>query len=267
MIYESKNLLRSDNIKIETGKNFSFPLHLHGSFEFITVIEGEMTVTVDGKTYSLTSEKGLIVFPDQPHELYTEKSSQHFLCIFSPELVRAYSKYCAARVPESNLFTVDEFYLKKLKGLSEKNSLTEIKGLLYSICGEFDSQAVYTERATENAELLQKIFDFVEKNFTGKCNLNALAESTSYNYVYLSRYFKERTGFTFTDYVNRYRINQACYLLQNSKKNILSIAYECGYDSPRSFNRNFFDITKTTPSNYRTDLYKQKNISKEDTEL
>lgn len=251
MLYEAKNLLSSDEIKIESGENFSFPTHLHGSFEFITVTEGEMTVTVDGKSYTLTRGNGVLVFPDQPHGLYTETHSRHRLCIFSPELVKAYSKFCASRIPECNLFSVDEFYLKKLSEINEKCSIAELKGFLYSICGAFDATAVYSDRTAENAELLQKIFDFVERNYTGKCTLVTLAEGTAYNYVYLSRYFKERTGITFTDYVNRYRVNQACYLLKNSERNVLSISYECGYDSPRSFNRNFRSIMKQTPGEYR----------------
>ena len=252
MLYESKNLLNSEEVKIESGESFSFPIHLHGSFEFITVTEGEMTVTVEGQSYTLTQGNGVIVFPDQPHELHTERYSRHLLCIFSPELVRAYSKHCAAQVPECNLFSVDEFYLKKLTEINEKSSIAELKGFLYSVCGAFDVTAVYKERTAENAELLQRIFSFVEKNYTGKCNLGALAEGTAYNYVYLSRYFKERTGITFTEYVNRYRINQACYLLKNTEKNVLSIALESGYDSHRSFNRNFMSIMQQTPSEYRS---------------
>ncbi len=251
MLYESKNLLDSDEIKIEWGENFDFPTHLHGSFEFITVTEGEMTVTVEGKSYPVTRGNGVLVFPDQPHSFKTEVHSRHYLCIFSPELVRAYSKYCAACVPECNLFAVDEFYLKRLTEINETSSITELKGLLYSVCGAFDSTAVYTDRTAENTKLLQKIFEFVEKNYNGKCSLSTLADITAYNYVYLSRYFKERTGITFTDYVNRYRINQACYLLKNSEKNILSISYECGYESPRSFNRNFLSIMHKTPGEYR----------------
>lgn len=251
MLYESKNLLDSEGIKIEWGENFSFPTHLHGSFEIITVTEGEMTVTVEGENYTLTEGKAIIVFPDQPHSLSTEEGSRHYLCIFSPELVKAYSKNCATRVPCSNLFDLDDFYLKRFMKINRDSSITEIKGLLYSVCGAFDAEAEYKERSAENAELLQKIFAFVEKNYSQKCNLAALAEGTAYNYVYLSRYFRERTGIRFTEYVNRYRINQACYLLKNSEKNILSIAYECGYESLRSFNRNFLSVMRVTPGAYR----------------
>ena len=92
MFYESKNLLKANDLKIEQGKDLSFPLHLHGSFELITVTDGEMKVVVDGTDYLLTPGYSILVFPNQTHELITEKHSSHYLCIFSSELVRAYSK-------------------------------------------------------------------------------------------------------------------------------------------------------------------------------
>ena len=142
MFYEAKNLLKANDLKIEHGKNLSFPLHLHGSFEFITVTEGEMKVVVDKVEYLLKSGQALMIFPNQAHEFLTEQHSSHYLCIFSPDLVRAYSKVCLAKVPKSNLFSVDAFYVEKLKNLQTNASVAEVKGLIYSICGEFDENCV-----------------------------------------------------------------------------------------------------------------------------
>ena len=260
MLYESQNLILTDGIKIERGDNFSFPAHLHGSFEFITLVSGEMQVKIDEKTYVLTRGKGVLIFPNQTHELITEGQSSHYLCIFSPDTVRAYAKQCAAKLPKNNLVEIDDFYLDKLISLSTQATVSAVKGLLYSLCAELDAITEYVDRDTGDHELLQSIFDFVEKNCASQCDLGALAESTTYNYVYLSRYFKERTGITFTEYVNRYRINQACYLLGNTDKTILSISEECGFESLRSFNRNFLAIVKNTPKKYRVALRTVKEV-------
>ena len=228
MFYEAKNLLKANDLKIERGKDLSFPLHLHGSFEFITVTDGEMKVTVDKQEYILTSGQALMIFPNQAHEFLTESHSSHYLCIFSPDIVRAYSKVCLSKVPKSNLFSVDAFYIDKLKNLKENASVSEVKGLLYSVCGEFDKIAEYRERNTEKDGLLLQIFKFVENNYDSECDLAALSNELSYNYVYLSRYFKERTGISFTEYVTHYRVTEACYLIGNTEKTFLSIACECG---------------------------------------
>jgi len=263
MFYEAKNLLKANDIKIEHGKDLSFPMHLHGSFELIAVTEGEMKVTVDKKDYLLTCGQALLVFPNQAHKLITENHSCHYLCIFSPELVRAYSKICLSKVPESNLFSIDRFYIDKLQALRENSNIAQIKGLLYALCGEFDAGAAYRDRNTERDGLLFEIFKFVENNYDSDCDLEALSKAITYDYVYLSRYFKERTGISFTEYVNRYRVTEACYLILNTQKTFSTISGECGFASLRSFNRNFVKIMGFPPCVYRAEIGKSQNQKKD----
>ena len=126
-----------------------------------------------------------------------------------------------------------------------------LKGILYSLCADFDSTAEYVEHDGERYGLLEKIFGFVVSEYNKDCSLDALSAATSYHYVYLSRYFKKCTGLSFTEYVNTYRVNEACYLLRNGEQSILETAFNCGYDSLRSFNRNFKKIMQITPVEYR----------------
>lgn len=251
MFYEAKNDLGADVLKIERGIDFSFPSHLHGSFELITVTEGSLTVTVDKKDYLLERGKLVLIFPNQVHEFKCHGSCSHYLCIFSPKLVSAYSKRYSSKLPENNLFTADKQYIDAFLDLNPDDPIFKVKGVLYSLCAVFDKSATYNEHSFEKDELLPIIFKFVEDSFASDCSLSALSRATSYNYEYLSKYFKERTGTTFTDYVNRFRINEACYIFQNSDYSILQTALDCGFDSLRSFNRNFKKILGITPSEYK----------------
>ncbi|MBR2354155.1 MAG: AraC family transcriptional regulator [Clostridia bacterium] len=254
MFYESKNSLRTDLLKTETGIDFHFPPHLHGSYELILVTEGEMTVTVGETEYTLTQGRAILIFPNQIHSLRTPRHSRHLLCIFSEKLVQSFSKSVSEKIPTDNLFSPSPFYLDRLYSLySAPASFNEsdIKGLLYSLCGEFDRGAVYEERPHNREDLLARIFAFVETHYASDCSLEALSAHISYHYVYLSRFFKEQTGISFTDYVNRYRINEAGYLLKNTDRSILQTAYDCGFDSLRSFNRNFKKIIGIPPVQYR----------------
>ena len=45
MFYQDQHFGVSEYFCRETGENFSFPAHIHRSFECITVLKGEMTVT------------------------------------------------------------------------------------------------------------------------------------------------------------------------------------------------------------------------------
>lgn len=251
MFYQAMHSLNADGIKFEVGIDFSFPAHLHDDFELITVTEGEMDVTVDRCVYRLSSGESVLVFPNQVHSLDSRTHSRHFLCIFSPKLVRAYSLLHQAEVPESNCYRGDALYIHRLTDASESAPFFVLKGLLYAVCGEFDKTAAYVERSKDTDSLLLRIFDFVSHNFDKDCSLGALSRETFCHYVYLSRHFRACTGIAYTDYVNRYRIAEACYLLRNSEKSILETAYACGFGSLRSFNRNFKAILGMTPHEYK----------------
>ena len=251
MLYQSDNSLDSDLLKVEEGRNLIFPPHLHSSFELITVTEGEMLVTVDGERFSLVPGKAVLVFPNQLHALHTERESCHAICIFSEQLVRAYSGVYTEKLPVSNLFEPEPSLVQHLLSLRESRHLLEIKGALYSLCGAFDAQAVYRERERKKDYLLLDIFQFVADHYKESCSLQELAAHMSYHSVYLSRYFKQRTGLAFTAYINIYRVNEAAYMLKSTQKKILDVAYKCGFDSLRSFNRNFKRLRGVSPNEYR----------------
>ena len=66
-----------------------------------------------------------------------------------------------------------------------------------------------------------------------------------------SRFFRRSTGNTFTDFVNRVRINRACQLLMETDSQITHICYEVGFQNVANFNRRFRDIKGLTPSEFR----------------
>lgn len=251
MLYQTQHSMKADLVTIETGTNLTFPAHIHSSLELIMINEGEILLTVGKNKLSLREGDSALIFPNQIHEFQTPKSSRHTLCIFSPQLVKAYAKVFESKIPLCNKFNLDKFYQEKISNVSDKNSTIELKGILYSICAEFDKGAQYESNVSDKKNLLFTIFKFVEENFSGECSLHALAEKTSYNYVYLSKHFTRCTGLSYTEYVNRYRINESCYLLKNTNRTMLDIAYECGFDCLRSFNRNFKKIMGITPTEYR----------------
>lgn len=256
MFYQYQHFGVSEYFCKEYGKNFNFPSHLHQSFELITVFSGEMEIMVDEKVYKISKNEAVLVFPNQLHSLSCT-DCEHMLCIFSPEIVKAFSQKYADKIPLSNKFFMGNLWTNALDGLSEESSKIKKKGVLYSICAEFDDSREYAEKNYDDRNLLYTIFEFVENNFGESCTLEDLAEKTGYSYSYLSRYFKGITGMSFNSYVNLYRISKACYLLNNSDCTVLQCAYECGYKSLRSFNRNFKMHTEKTPVEYRAKTTKK----------
>jgi len=251
MFYELSHPISSDYYKIESDNNFNFPAHLHLCFEFITVTEGCMRLEVDNREYYVHAGEALLCFPNQVHSMQTPSRSSHILCLFSPDLVSAYTEKISAKIPENNLFSPPQFYIERMKSISNNGNIFDIKGLLYSICGCFDSTATYKDSSNGSNVLMHKIFRFVEDNYSKECSLSDLSRYTGYDYAYISRYFKKIVGLSYNDYVNQYRISKVCYLLQNSETTILDASNDCGFNSLRSLNRNFKEYLGITPTEYR----------------
>ncbi len=66
-----------------------------------------------------------------------------------------------------------------------------------------------------------------------------------------SRFFRRATGNTFTDFVNRIRVNRAGQLLMETDRQITHICYEVGFNNVANFNRRFLEVKGLTPSEFR----------------
>ena len=70
---------------------------------------------------------------------------------------------------------------------------------------------------------------------------------------YLSQVINSVSKKNFYDFINSWRVeefNKAVKLPENQKFTLLSLAYECGFNSKSSFNRNFRKITGFSPTEY-----------------
>jgi AraC-like DNA-binding protein len=91
---------------------------------------------------------------------------------------------------------------------------------------------------------------FLQFNLT----LSELAAKIGFKERQLSEYINTYCYTTFQDYINSYRIEEAKRLIgqsKNSRKTMLEIAYESGFNSKSAFNFAFKKHTHTTPTQYK----------------
>ena len=250
MLYQNQHFGISEYFRKEKKENFSFPMHMHHSFEFVLILKGRMIITVGSDRYDLSTGEGILIFPEQLHS-FESLGSEHLLVIFSPDIIGTFYSRHSAELPVCQKIIPPTHLVEELEEIGEDSSLFKMKGVLYSLCACLDDNTEYVKRKSRENGLLRAVFDFVENNFSSACTLEDLSAALGYNRSYLSRYFGEMTNMSFVSYVNRYRISRCCYLLKNSNKTVLECAYECGYRSLRSFNRNFVQYVGVTPSEYR----------------
>jgi AraC-like DNA-binding protein len=68
---------------------------------------------------------------------------------------------------------------------------------------------------------------------------------------HLSRLFHKSTGMTYQAYVTRFRLENACKLLLNSRRPVTEVAFDSGFQSISQFHRSFKAIYGERPLEFR----------------
>lgn len=113
------------------------------------------------------------------------------------------------------------------------------------------SERYLSEKIYFKSKRMTRIHQFLVERFRAEVTLGEVAELVNMTRTSFCRFFKSQTGFTFTEYLNRIRIDFARKLLRNTEMKIQEIAYECGFTSISYFNQTFKRITGTSPRLFR----------------
>ncbi len=89
------------------------------------------------------------------------------------------------------------------------------------------------------------------KLFTNRITLEKVSQVAHMSPFSFSRYFKKNCGAGFVEYLNRVRMNKACYLLRETEYQVNEIASECGFSSISNFNKQFRKTEGLSPRDYR----------------
>ena len=90
-------------------------------------------------------------------------------------------------------------------------------------------------------------------------SLNNLASELNIHPNYLSQIINDKEGKNFYNFVNAFRVEEfkrIAVLPENKRFTLLSLAYDCGFNSKSSFNRYFKKHTCQTPSEYFKSILK-----------
>lgn len=254
MIYYEYDKFGKDNvITIEEYSDLDYPyLHFHRNYELMCLYDGALKIKLDNQTVCLKKGEFLLIHPNQIHAVYSQGHAFTRVCIFSPNVVNEFYLKTLNLLPEKIITNLSDSVAAFLKENLKKNSPYFLnKACLYAVCSEIIRQTVYLPyQSSQNSTLIHQIISYVSQNFKNNITLKSIAESLGYNYQYFSNYLHKYT-IDFTSLLNQYRLDYAKYLLKNSNFSITNIAFECGYNNMRTFNRNFLKAFHVTPKKYR----------------
>jgi transcriptional regulator GlxA family with amidase domain len=109
----------------------------------------------------------------------------------------------------------------------------------------FRGQKDHTDEAIKNAQ------DFIEANYAERITLDQLAKNAAVSRRSFERRFKQATGNTVVEYIQRVKIEAAKRSFEATRKNISEVIYDVGYTDSKAFRSVFKKITGLTPIEYR----------------
>lgn len=135
---------------------------------------------------------------------------------------------------------------EKIQESLEPTSLMEVgKELIthYAMCTD------YRFEKFANPEI-KKAIQYMHAHMDEPLSLEAVCEAIHLNKCYFCTLFKNDTGFTFTQYLNKIRIHQAKYLMTDTTLSLYEIAFRCGFNNYPYFCTTFKKIVGHSPSSF-----------------
>ncbi|WP_217588090.1 response regulator transcription factor [Lentibacillus saliphilus] len=105
-------------------------------------------------------------------------------------------------------------------------------------------------RINKTSQHVTQMLQYVQENYHDKITINDLVEEIGMSATYLNKKFKQETGFSFNDFLNRYRIQKAIQMISTGNEKISMVALEVGYSQYQYFVKVFKKYTNMLPSDY-----------------
>ena len=109
--------------------------------------------------------------------------------------------------------------------------------------------------AAGNRTYLAQALRFIQHNYANAVGVSDIADFVGISRSQLYRAFQTEFGQSPHEYLQKYRITEACALLRRGELTVAEVAGSVGFNDPLYFSRVFKSIKGTTPSEYQ----KQRN--------
>lgn len=273
-----KYFMQNEWIEVMSIAQEDIGLHQHEFLELVYITKGRAMHTINGVGTIVKKGDYFIVNYGSAHK-YTLIGNESFDLInvlFKPELIDKSLKHCRSFSDLINHYLIRISYTslekKPTDVIFHDNDLT-IYELIARMQREYNSKkpgyvellrcllieiiictmrtiSKSQEKFIEN-DFSSRIKEYIEKNYMKPITLNDMSKELNFTPSYISRKFKQETGLTFIEYIQRKRMEQSGRLIANTDKKISEIAELAGYRDIKFFNKIFKKQWGMTPNKFR----------------
>jgi two-component system response regulator YesN len=102
--------------------------------------------------------------------------------------------------------------------------------------------------------IVRKAMKFIEEHFAEAISVKDVADEVCVSESYFKSIFKKTSGYSYSEYLTRVRMDKAKELLHSTQKTVTEIAMEVGFHTPTSFSTLFRREVGMSPTQYKNQL-------------
>lgn len=276
--------LKTDRFQLEEAtRSGSFDMkyrHYHSTYEIYYLLEGNRYHFIDRNIFFV--QPGSLVFIAKNRIHKTSPAEQHFHRRFLIEIEEtvmeqwftemADGRLCSLFTDEMSIITLtaaqQTFLNTKLDAIKQEASqkkeayeemieylLREILLFSFRIKSENNAAHIYAKKLigseTEKIRTVNRVAGYLADHYQESSSLDELASRFFTNKFYLTRIFKQVTGFTIREYLHIQRVQKAQEFLRSSLLPITEIALMVGFENVSYFEKIFRRYCMQSPREYR----------------
>jgi AraC-like DNA-binding protein len=263
-----ERIIRDSEYSMETK-------HWHTECEIQYIVEGSRLYFIEDKKYNVGKGSLIIVDADQIHQTTTGREAYHERIMLLVEKDMFTDKYAAlgfdltdffqkcrgkVKIPAEHRNDAEKIFVDIAEELRKKDEgyeiivqvrMLELWLLVMRIKLNAISSVDDASAGSGKSNLVSDIVDYIRIHYKQSMSLEDISERFYINKSYLSRIFKNTTGFTVNEFINIQRIRRAQLLIENPGLNISEVARMVGYGNISYFTRVFKKYIESSPSKYR----------------
>lgn len=145
-------------------------------------------------------------------------------------------------------YSVGDAYIQSA---ADARTMDELSAICMNMYDDFVHRVHRMRENPSYSKVIQRCCDYIDMNLNRNIRAKELAQLVGYTDAYLTRRFREETGFGISDYLKAARIERAKLLLSTTDDSIQEISDGLGFTTRNYFTRSFREVTGMTPSEFR----------------
>ncbi len=227
--------------------------HWHNEFEIIRVIEGKLSLKLNGTVIEMEAGDGIFFNASMMHSAVAHDCV--YECVVFEKSIFGASAKCKGfaetfgyvRYKDSaRLNKFFEAFSKKYEGY-EFIAISLIYRMSFDMLNGERGEGLAEDKTVNK---IRPAIAIIEEEYGSKITLEGLSSACGVSQNYFSRRFKEITGQTPFEYLLIYRIETACKMLLIGNDSVTDVCFKCGFNDLSYFINVFKKHMGVSPKNY-----------------